>query len=144
MYQTRPSSASIEFGVGRIALVVDDDTSYRQTISELLAEGGWKVVQASTGEDALALPDTNTKPDVLVTDINLGHGMDGWTLGRLARDQWPDIGLLFISGTNQSPQQYHDFSSGQFLLKPFFQSEFLIAVAEATRSGHAGSRIERH
>jgi CheY-like chemotaxis protein len=137
MYNS-PPLASIEFGVGRIALVVDDDTSYRQTISELLAEGGWEVVEASTGEDALALPDTNTKPDVLVADINLGDGMDGWTLGRLARDQWPDIGLLFVSGTNQPPQRYDHICSGRFLLKSFFHSDFLIAVAEATRTAAAG------
>ena len=125
------ASAKIsEFGESRTVLVVDDDTSYRQTICEILTEGGWEVAEASTGEDALMFPDINTKPDVLVADINLGSGMDGWTLGRLARDQWPGIGLLFISGTKQSPRRH---CPGGFLLKPFSQSDFLVAVTKATR-----------
>ena len=135
------SAKTIEFGKGRTVLVVDDDTSYRQTIGEILTEGGWEVVEASTGEDALMFPNINTKPDVLVADINLGSGMDGWTLGRLARDQWPGIGLLFISGTNQSPQQH--FCPGGFLLKPFSQSDFLVAVAEATSAAANGLHNEQ-
>jgi len=82
----------------------------------------------------------NTKPDVLVADINLGSGMDGWTLGRLARDQWPGIGLLFISGTDHSPQQH--FCTGGFLLKPFSQSDFLVAVSEVTGTAADGLRNE--
>lgn len=132
------SAKIIGFGRGRRVLVVDDDTSYRQTIGEMLTEGGWEVVEASTGEDALMFPDINTKPDVLVADINLGSGMDGWTLGRLARDQWPGIGLLFISGTHHSPRQH--FCTGGFLLKPFSQSDFLVAVDEETRTAANGLR----
>ena len=37
-----------ESGKGRTVLVVDDDTSYRQTIGEILTEGGWEAVEAST------------------------------------------------------------------------------------------------
>ena len=74
----------------RTALVVDDDTSYREIMHEILTENEWQVTEAATGEDALMLLE---KPDLLVIDINLGGGMDGWTFARLARDRWPDVAL---------------------------------------------------
>src|SRR5271165_474285 len=112
----------------RTALVVDDDTSYRQIMHEILTENEWQVIEAATGEEALMLSE---KPDLLVIDINLGDGMDGWTFARLARDRWPDIGLLFISGMSQSPQQYD--ISGLFIMKPFRLSDFIIAAEQAPR-----------
>ncbi len=113
----------------RTALVVDDDTSYREVMHEILTENEWQVTEAATGEDALMLSE---KPDLLVIDINLGGGMDGWTFARLARDRWPDVGLLFISGMSQSPQQCD--ISGLFIMKPFRLSDFIIAAEQAAHN----------
>jgi CheY-like chemotaxis protein len=120
-------------------LLVDDDITYRQVIGEMLTEDGWDVIETSTGEDALAFSGIEGKPTLLVTDINLGGGMDGWALGRLARNQWPDIGMLFISGENQRHQQYHHLLPEVFLLKPFRRSDFLAAVAEVARTAATGA-----
>jgi CheY-like chemotaxis protein len=116
------------------ALLVDDDITYCDVIAEMLTEDGWDVFEASTGEDALTFSDIEGKPTLLVTDINLGDGMDGWALGRLARNQWPDIGLLFISGEDQRHQQYHHVLPEVFLTKPFRRSDFLTAVADVVRA----------
>lgn len=120
----------------RTALVVDDDTSYRQIMLEILTANEWQVTEAATGEDALMLLE---KPDLLVIDINLGGGMDGWTFARLARDRWPDVALLFISGMSQSPQQYD--ISGLFIMKPFRLSDFIIAAEQAARGCPKSNQI---
>jgi CheY-like chemotaxis protein len=124
------------FAARGTALLVDDDITYRQVLGEMLTEEGWDVIETSTGEDALAFSGIVGKPTLLVTDINLGGGMDGWALGRLARNQWPDIGLLFISGENQRHQQ---LLQEVFLLKPFRRSDFLTAVAEVARTAATGT-----
>jgi CheY-like chemotaxis protein len=53
----------------------------------------------------------------MITDINLGSGMDGVTLGRLARTRFPDLPVIYISG------RYGDWrglsNQERFLLKPF-------------------------
>jgi CheY-like chemotaxis protein len=124
-------------GLRGTLLLVDDDITYRHVIGEMLTEDGWDVIETSTGEDALTFSGIDRKPTLLVTDINLGGGMDGWALGRLARNQWPDIGLLFISGENQRHQQY--YLPEVFLLKPFRRSDFLTAVAEVARTAATGT-----
>ena len=118
-------SAKAGFAARGIALLVDDDITCRHVIGEMLTEDGWDVIESSTGEDALTFSGVERKPTLLVTDINLGSGMDGWALGRLARNQWPDIGLLFISGENPRRQQYHHLLPEVFLLKPFRRSDLL-------------------
>jgi CheY-like chemotaxis protein len=126
-------------GLRGTALLVDDDITYRHVIGEMLTEDGWDVIETSTGEDALTFSGLKGKPTLLVTDINLGGGMDGWALGLLARNQWPDIGLLFISGENQSRQQYYYLLPEVFLLKPFRRSDFLTAAAEVARIAATGT-----
>jgi CheY-like chemotaxis protein len=123
------------------ALLVDDDITFRHVLGEMLTEDGWGVIEASTGEDALTFSGIEGQPTLLVTDINLGGGMDGWVLGRLARNRWPAIGLLFISGDSQRHQQHHHLSPEVFLLKPFRWSDFLTAVAEV--AGTAATGTER-
>ena len=131
------------FAVRGTALPVDDDITYSPFIGEMLTEDGGDMIETSTGEDALTFSGIEGKPTSLVTDINLGSGMDGWALGRLARNQWPDIGLLFISGENQRHQQYHHLLPEVFLLKPFRWSDFLTGVAEMARAATTGTESRR-
>lgn len=119
-----------------MALLVDDDVSYRSTMSEILTEDGWDVVETSTGEDALTLLDADKKFVVLVIDINLGDGMDGWALGRFAANNRPDIGLLFISGQSHPDWQDQHASSARFLLKPFSLASLLTSIGGAAEVAH--------
>lgn len=134
----REASAPTGFAIGRTALLVDDDLTYRQVLSEVLTEDGWDVIEASTGEDALKVSSPDMAPILLVTDINLGPGMDGWALGRLVRNQWPGIGLLFISGENQPGRRDDDLLSEVFLAKPISLPDFLAAVTGVVHTVAAG------
>jgi DNA-binding response OmpR family regulator len=115
------------------AMLVDDDAHYRQVLGEALTEDGWDVIEAAR-ENALML---DVKPALLVTDTDLGPGMDGWTLAGLAKNRWPDVGLLFISGANQPDRQLH-FLLGAFLQKPFPLSDFIAAVCGVARVSRLG------
>lgn len=132
------STETICANVRRTALLVDDDIPFRKVIGEILVENGWDVTEASTGEDALVLLETGLNAAVLVSDIDLGAGIDGWALGNRVKNRWPDIALLFISGTHQrQPGQDQTFRD-RFLMKPFALHDFLSAVAGAAADGAAG------
>lgn len=67
---TRSDTSRIEATV----LVVDDDDDFRAALADTLEEEGWDVLDARTGEAALALMDDATKgraraPDLLVLDL---------------------------------------------------------------------------
>ena len=61
--------------------LVDDDVSVREVLSAELAQAGFTVVEAASGEAALQLVDSGLEFDVLVTDLAMPR-MDGIALIR--------------------------------------------------------------
>ena len=82
---------------GTILLVEDSDV-VRDVIATMLENDGLTVLQASGGEEALALSRRGDAPiDLLLTDIVM-PGMSGVELAdRLERER-PDVRILFMSG----------------------------------------------
>ena len=80
-----------------VALVVDDHELVRVSTSEMLADIGFQIVQASSGEEAAELLDGGLCPDVLVTD-HLMPGMSGVDLARLVQARLPLMPVLLVSG----------------------------------------------
>jgi CheY-like chemotaxis protein len=76
-------------------LLVDDDTMARRTLAAMLARFGFRVVQASDAEEALATLKMLT-PDVILSDYNM-PGMNGAALLREIRCKLPQLsGVPFI------------------------------------------------
>ena len=80
---------------GRV-LVVDDEATNRELISEMLASEGYDVVTAQDGLDALnqlAVP----VPDVIISDLRMPR-MSGFEFLEVVRRKYPDVPLIAISG----------------------------------------------
>jgi CheY-like chemotaxis protein len=60
-------------------LVVDDEEVVRLVIRRFLTRGGWNVVEAETAEQALAVLEEATTPDLVICDLNL-PGLSGAAL----------------------------------------------------------------
>jgi CheY-like chemotaxis protein len=96
-------------------IVVDDDTSVRIAISDALRGDGYRVTEVATAEGALRRLERKSHPTVLVTDVDLGAGMNGLELAVAVNDLWPAVGILLISG-GQNPSA-GDTVPGMFLAK---------------------------
>ena len=77
-------------------LVVDDDHAFCETIARCLAQRGYDVTCADSGEVA-AVAIGERHPDVIVTDVQM-PGMDGIDLMNWLRDNELDIPVIVISG----------------------------------------------
>ena len=77
-------------------LVVDDDHAFCETIARCLAQRGYDVTCADSGEVAAVAIGEQT-PDVIVTDVRM-PGMDGIDLMNWLRDNDLDIPVIVISG----------------------------------------------
>jgi CheY-like chemotaxis protein len=77
-------------------LVVDDDHAFCETIARCLAQRGYDVTCADSGEVAAVAIGEN-HPDVIVTDVQM-PGMDGIDLMNWLRDNEFDIPVIVISG----------------------------------------------
>nr|WP_277620989.1 PAS domain-containing protein [Sphingomonas turrisvirgatae] len=80
-----------------IALLVDDEQAVRASTADMLAEFGFQVQEATSGETALALVADGLMPDLLVTD-HLMPGMTGVELAQTLRETFPQLPVLIVSG----------------------------------------------
>ncbi|MEO7410351.1 MAG: response regulator, partial [Sphingomicrobium sp.] len=120
------------WGSGTI-LLVEDEHMVRTVTERGLTRHGYKVMSASNGEDALALLASGEHVDLLISDVVMPV-MDGPTMVREARKEWPDLPILFMSGyAEEQLRKSIDIANVAFLPKPFS----MIELAEAVRAALA-------
>ncbi|WP_377806433.1 cache domain-containing protein (plasmid) [Azospirillum sp. A29] len=78
-------------------LLVEDDALVRMANAAVLDEAGLMVSEAASGEEALALLETDEGIGVLVTDFAM-PGMTGADLTRLVRRHRPGLPVLIVTG----------------------------------------------
>jgi signal transduction histidine kinase/ActR/RegA family two-component response regulator len=81
-------------------LVVDDESSVRELMSEILEFEGYEATLAENGSEALRLFDAG-KFNAVFTDVGM-PGMNGWELARAIRERDEDIPLAVITGWGES------------------------------------------
>jgi len=62
--------------MSRRVLVVEDDEAIRQTLVDVLEDGGYRVDGASDGAEAIQQMERR-RPDLVLLDLHM-PGMDGW------------------------------------------------------------------
>jgi PAS domain S-box-containing protein len=118
------ADAPAEPGSGT-ALLVDDEDLARMSTAAMLADLGYRVVEAASAEEALALLDEGLAPALLVTD-HLMPGMNGTELARTLRGRLPGLRVLIMSGYADVEGIAPDLPR---LTKPFRSDEFATALA---------------
>lgn len=78
-------------------LAVDDEPLMGKMIARVLRPAGHQVVTATSGEEALDRLRSD-KFDVLISDIGMGPGMNGWDLVERVRRLWPDLRVVVATG----------------------------------------------
>jgi DNA-binding NtrC family response regulator len=100
-------------------LLVDDEAALREAIGERLADHGFIVEQAASGEQALArLADFAF--DIIITDLRL-PGVDGRAVLDAALERYPDIIAIIITGFGTVKDAVNAIKQGaaDFITKPF-------------------------
>jgi two-component system response regulator PilR (NtrC family) len=101
-------------------LIVEDEAPLREAVAERLADRGFQVVQAATGEDALGRL-AEFAFDIVITDLRLGGGVDGTRVIDQARALYPDIIGIIITGFGTVKDAVDAIKRGatDFIQKPF-------------------------
>jgi two-component system, NtrC family, response regulator AtoC len=106
-----------------LILIVDDNTSLRLFLVELLHDAGYEVAQARDGQEALEQITTDP-PDLVLSDIHMPR-LDGLSLLQQAQATAPEPRWILMSGTLHRPPQ----APVPFLVKPF-DVEVLLRLIE--------------
>ena len=109
-------------------LLVDDDRYVRNLVRAVLGYRGYKVIEATSAEEALGLHAAALEPfHLLMTDLEL-PGMDGLELLRLIRTRQPTIACMVLTGDHPDEALEEDLEreTAICLLKPFENNEVLV------------------
>jgi DNA-binding response OmpR family regulator len=113
-------------------LVVDDDPSVRELLSDYLSEHGYEVALADSGE-AMRAELARALPSVLLLDIGL-PGEDGLTLARFVRERY-DIGIIMVTGADTVIDRVAGLEVGadDYIAKPFDPRELRARLKSVLR-----------
>lgn len=112
-------------------LVVEDAESIRKMVCAMLAQAGYRCLDAGDGEEAFRLVHGAPRAiDLLLTDVVMPK-MGGPELARRASQLRPDLRVLFMSGFSDDPVvRSIERSASLFLAKPFTTGALLTKVRE--------------
>lgn len=111
-------------------LVVEDNDITRQGLKIMLERGGFNVLTAINGVDALGRM-RSTCPDLILSDIAMPE-MDGYTLFDEVRNspEWVTIPFIFLTARDSREDIYRGKKSGaeDYLVKPVESQELLTTI----------------
>ena len=102
-------------------LIVDDEFMIRIALSDFLQECGFKTLEATNAERAIAVLETLDIPiDVVLSDVRMPGQMDGFGLATWIRKNRPGLPVLLVSGHVQKADAAHALCEKQEIIsKPF-------------------------
>ncbi len=112
-------------------LVVDDERNIRLTLRMILEYEKYKVLEASSGKEALSIIEAD-EPELVILDIKM-PGMDGIEVLNRIKRSWPYIQVIMLSGhgTIETAVQATKMGAYDFLEKPIQKDRLLLAVRNA-------------
>ena len=120
-------------------LLVEDESSVRQASRQFLVQRGYKVLEASDGEDALRVLRNQHLPiHLMITDVVMPR-MGGPKLAEQLAEKRPNVKVLFVSGYAENTVLKHgkiDVAT-RFLQKPFSLKTLARKVREVLDAGEA-------
>ncbi len=109
-------------------LVVDDEEIVLNMTEHALKDGGYAVVRAQSGDEAIALLESKRDFAGLITDVNLGAEMDGWRVAQRARELKPNIPIVYTTGFASRDWTARGVPNSIVVQKPFSVDEIVAAI----------------
>jgi two-component system, OmpR family, phosphate regulon response regulator PhoB len=109
-----------------VVLVVEDDASVRMTLSFVLEDEGFAVLEAEDGEEALRLA-TSERPNVILLDSVMPKLGGPQVLAALKENEvTSEIPVFILSG--MTPREDTEWAGAHFIGKPFSPDELVTKI----------------
>ena len=112
-------------------LIVDDDPTVRDIVTEVVSDGGFGCRNASSGEEAISLLNAD-RCQALIVDIGFGRDhVKGWSVARRALEHLnPSLPIIYITGGSTDEWAVHGVPNSILLSKPFTPAQLLTALSQ--------------
>jgi two-component system phosphate regulon response regulator OmpR len=123
-------------------LVVEDDPFQRQTVEQYLAMQGLRVAAVGDGAAFRAAVEA-AMPDVVLLDVGLPGGEDGFALARWLRGRSARVGIIMLTAAGDLVDRVVGLESGadDYIPKPFEPRELLARVKAVLRRSGGGAAV---
>jgi CheY-like chemotaxis protein len=145
--EPEPVALSLPLGGNETVLLVEDEDAVRGLLRQFLAGQGYRVLEASDGEEAVKLVGKEEAPiDLMLSDIVM-PGMSGTELAEKLGQIQPSVRVLLMSGYTERLEGFVDRGSGKggvnFLQKPFSMEALARKVREILDEAPSTSAVGR-
>jgi PAS domain S-box-containing protein len=131
--------AKVAAAAGETVLLVEDESGIRDVAAAQLRALGYAVREAADGNEALRLLRSLGRVDLLVTDVGLPGGLNGRQVADAARELWPALPVLFITGYAGSSLEEELAPGMEVISKPFKLRAFITRVRAILETGQVFS-----
>ena len=113
-----------------VILIADDESLIALGLQHAFEDGGYKVRTVGRGVDAvreLNLPSHDIAG--LITDIRMEPGLDGWDVARQAREIYPFLPVVYMSGDSSRDHTSRGVPDSIMIQKPFADAQMIAAIS---------------
>ncbi|EIM26849.1 response regulator with CheY-like receiver, AAA-type ATPase, and DNA-binding domains [Microvirga lotononidis] len=113
----------------------------RLVAADILIDANFRVIEASHVEEALTVLRAGVEVDVLLSDVEMPPGPNGYELARQVHEHWPMVEILMTSG-REWPREGDLPPGAAFLTKPC-PSETLVSYVRSCAERAQAARVAR-
>ncbi|MBA3677603.1 MAG: response regulator [Sphingosinicella sp.] len=124
---------------GTFILVVEDDPRVSRSTVSSLEELGYRTIACESGKQALEIMKRSAGIELVITDVMMPE-MTGPELVRHLAEDYPNVGILFVTGYVGEAGEATDLAGYAMLRKPFTVAALADAVSGAVAPRASGSR----
>lgn len=112
-----------------LLMLVEDEPLIRTALADALDGGGYVLIEAADGASAVTAIDGCESLSGILTDIRLGTGPDGWDVARHARQRFPTVAVVYMTGDSAAAWTSEGVPNSVLLQKPFATAQVVTAVS---------------
>lgn len=118
-----------ETGTPTTVLVVDDSIETIQIVKFALQRGNFHVMTALSGSEALELMSYHGLPHLIILDLHMPPGMDGFEFCRIV-NRWCDVPIIMLTAVDESDTVVEglELHVEDYVVKPFMPEELMARV----------------
>lgn len=125
-------------------LILEDEEAIRGFVRINLKRKGIEVVEAETGEEAIALVEQDSDIQIAILDVMLPTEMSGFDVCQQLRAKYPRIGIIMLTAKSQDTDKVMGLELGadDYVSKPFSPIELVARVNALNRRLHPGAETD--
>jgi DNA-binding response OmpR family regulator len=100
-------------------MMLEPDVLIRMVIAEHLRDCGYRVIEGVAEQDVWAVLESGRRIDIVLADVKLAGGEDGFSLARRIRQTHLDIDVILTSGIAGAAQESRDLCDEGPIKKPY-------------------------